>query len=361
MPTGFGVIGCGVIARFHARAIADTAGARLIGCWDHKFANAQKFAAESNCAAYEGLDQLLADPRISVVVVGTPSGAHAEPAVAAARTGKHVLVEKPLEITLKRCDAIIRACADNAVKLATIFPSRFHAVARELRRAVLAKRFGRITLADAYVKWFRSQEYYDSGRWRGTWELDGGGALMNQGIHSVDLLLWVMGDVASVTAQWGMLAHQRIAVEDTVVATLRFTNGSLGVIEAGTAVYPGFVKRIDICGSQGTAVMEEESLRVWEFAKAHKEDAAIREKFALQTSGGGASDPKAIGHHAHALQFADFLAAIKRDRPPKAGGAEGRRAVEVILAIYQAAESGKVVKLPLTTDPRLRARRGSVK
>ncbi|MGA2259554.1 MAG: Gfo/Idh/MocA family oxidoreductase, partial [Thermoguttaceae bacterium] len=176
---GFGIIGCGMIARFHAKAIADVRGAKLVACFDQVPAAADKLAETTGCKACQKLDDLLANPAVHVVTIGTPSGAHLEPAVAAARAGKHVIVEKPLEITLRRCDQIIEACQKAGVVLSTIFPSRFHDSSQELKRAVDSGRFGRLTLGDAYVKWFRSQAYYDSGAWRGTWELDGGGALMN--------------------------------------------------------------------------------------------------------------------------------------------------------------------------------------
>src|SRR5258708_37131436 len=183
-----------------------------------------------------------------------------------------------------------------------------------------------MTLADAYVKWYRTQTYYDSGAWRGTWELDGGGALMNQAIHSVDLLAWLMGPVVEVRAQTATLAHERIAVEDTAVATLRFANGALGVIEASTAAYPGYLKRIEIHGDQGSAVMEEEDIKVWDFAKKNRRDDAIRERMQnRQSAGGGASDPKAIGHHGHARQVADVVDAIRRRRPPLIDAWDGRR------------------------------------
>ena len=358
MPVGFGIIGCGMIARFHARAIGDVRGAKLVACYNRTPQKAEAFAAEHGCRAYGDLDELLADPAVDVVTVATASGAHLAPAVAAARAGKHVIVEKPLEITLKRCDQIINACDQAGVRLATIFPSRFHDASRELKRAVEAGRFGRLTLGDAYVKWYRTQSYYDSGAWRGTWELDGGGALMNQAIHSVDLLQWLMGPVAEVRAQTALLAHQRIAVEDTAVATLRFETGALGVIEATTAAYPGYLKRIELHGPQGSAVMEEEDLVKWDFAEQDRRDAAIQRQMARGTStGGGAADPAAIGHQAHAKQFRDFIEAIRKNGTPSVDGREGRRAVEIILGIYKSAETGKPVKLPLASDPALKARR----
>lgn len=358
MPHGFGIIGCGMIANFHVKAIRELRGAKLIACYDNIPAAADRLAAAQGCKAYHRLPDMLADPAVTVVTIGTPSGAHMEPAVLAAQAGKHVIVEKPLEITLKRCDAIIRACEKNKVVCSAIFPSRFHQSSQEIRHALDEKRFGRLSLGDAYVKWFRPQSYYDSGAWRGTWQLDGGGALMNQAIHSVDLLTWFMGPVTEVTAHWATLAHKRIAVEDAVVATLKFANGALGVIEASTAVYPGYLKRIEIHGSEGSAVMEEEDIQKWDFAKKGRRDAAVRKRMEQAIStGGGASDPAAIGHHGHMLQFRDVLAAIDQGRPPAVDGHEGRRSVEIILAIYKAAESGKAVTLPLAADPTLAARK----
>lgn len=358
MGLGFGIVGCGMIANFHARAIADVKGAKLVACFDTIASSADRLAAQTGCRAYHVLDEMLADPDVNVVTIGTPSGAHLEPAIAAAKAGKHVIVEKPLEITLSRCDKIIAACEHARVKLATIFPSRFHDSSQELKRAVDAGRFGRLTLGDAYVKWFRAQSYYDSGAWRGTWELDGGGALMNQAVHSVDLLTWLMGPVAEVRAHAGTLAHERIAVEDTAVATLQFANGALGVIEASTAAYPGYLKRIELHGSTGSAAMEEEDLVRWDFAKPIARDQKIKDAMSSRKSGGGgASDPAAIGHHGHALQFADLAQAIRKDGQPAVDGHEGRRAVEIILGIYKAAETGGTVRLPLAKDPVLQARK----
>ena len=362
MATGFGIVGCGMISDFHARAIADTRGAALVACCDTRAESAERFAAKHQCTAYSSLDAMLADDKISVVTIATPSGFHMDPAVAAARAGKHVIVEKPLEVTLKKCDHIINECEKHGIQLATVFPSRFHDSSVKLKRAIESGRFGKLTIGDAYVKWFRTQEYYDSGAWRGTWALDGGGALMNQAIHSVDLLTWLMGPVVEIRAQTALLAHQRIEVEDIAVATLRFANGALGVIEATTAAYPGYLKRIEIHGTEGSAVLEEEDLKSWDFAKPRKEDKAILDEMKKhKSSGGGASDPSAIGHHGHAKQFHDMLEAIRKNRPPSIDGHEGRRSVEIILGVYKAAESGKPVSLPLKSDPSLKARKAASK
>ncbi|MCU0874306.1 MAG: Gfo/Idh/MocA family oxidoreductase [Pirellulaceae bacterium] len=357
MATGFGIIGCGMIANFHCKAVADIRNAKVAACFDTRPEAADRLAAQVGCRAYHDLDAMLADPDVHVVTIGTPSGAHMEPAVAAARAGKHVIVEKPLEVTLKRCDAVIKACEAAGVALATIFPSRFHESSQLLKRAVDQGRFGRLTIGDAYVKWYRTQQYYDSGAWRGTWALDGGGALMNQAIHSVDLLLWLMGPVVEVTAHTATLAHERIEVEDVAMATLRFANGALGVIEATTAAYPGALKRIEIHGSEGSAVLEEEDLKTWAFIKPTARDKALLERMAGKTqTGGGAADPAAIGHHGHTAMFKDVLKAISSGSRPLIDGPEGRRSVEVILAIYKAALTGRSVALPLGSDPSWKGR-----
>ncbi|HEX3871107.1 MAG TPA: Gfo/Idh/MocA family oxidoreductase [Pirellulales bacterium] len=358
MALGFGIIGCGMIANFHAKAIAAVKGTKLVACFDTFTASADKLAASTGCKAYYELDKMLADPGVDIVTIGTPSGAHMEPAVAAARAGKHVIVEKPLEITLKRCDKIIKECEKAGVKLSAIFPSRFHDSSIEMKRAVDSNRFGKLTIGDSYVKWFRSQEYYDSGRWRGTWELDGGGALMNQAIHSVDLLTWLMGPIVEIRAQTATLAHQRIAVEDTAIAAVRFASGALGTIEATTAAYPGYLKRLELHGSAGSAAMEEEDIVRWDFAKPNKRDTAVQKSMnERKSTGGGASDPSAIGFHGHARQFADVVDAIKKNRKPAVDGAEGRRSVEIVLGIYKSAETGRAIELPLSSDPTLKARK----
>ncbi len=175
MTIGFGIVGCGMISNFHACAVADVRGAKLEACFDTRAEAAEKFAATNGCRAYTDLNEMLGNPKVSIISIATPSGAHVEPAVAAARAGKHVIVEKPLEITLKKCDRIIEACEKAGVQCGAIFPSRFHDSSVKLKKAVDGGRFGRLTLGDAYVKWYRTQEYYDSGAWRGTGRWTAGG------------------------------------------------------------------------------------------------------------------------------------------------------------------------------------------
>jgi len=353
MPTGFGIVGTGMIADFHAKAIGDIRGAKLVGCFNRTMSKAETFAAEHGCQAYDTLDAMLDNPEIDIVTICTPSGAHLEPAVAAAKAGKHLLIEKPLEITLKRCDRIIDACEKAGVYLGTIFPSRFSPANIALKEAVDAGRFGKLTVGDTYVKWWRSQEYYDSGGWRGTWALDGGGAYMNQAIHNVDLLYWLMGDVEEVSAITGTLAHERIEVEDTGTAVVRFANGAIGTLQATTSAWPGLLKKTEIHGTEGSAIVEQDHILMWEFAKKNRKDAGIKKKFSKESATtGGAADPKAISYTGHMLQFKDFINAINNGTEPLVDGREGRKSVELILAIYQSSWTGKRVSLPLKRDPR---------
>ncbi len=343
--TGWAIVGCGMIAKFHARAIAEIKGSKLVACHSRSLEKAIEFTNVFGGTAYDDLSKMLANPAVDIVTICTPSGAHLEPGMAAAQAGKHVLVEKPLEVTIARCDRLIEACSNAGVQLGTIFPSRFHKSAQLLKTAVEQNRFGTVSLAAAYVKWFRTQAYYDSGKWRGTWKLDGGGALMNQAIHSVDLLLWLMGPVRSVAAMSALRAHERIEVEDALTAILEFHSGALGTIEATTAAYPGTLKRIEIAGSHGSATLEEEAIKQWSFVKSNKADANVVDQMKTNVTGGGAADPAAIGHQAHRDLFANFLQGIKKKHPCSIDGLEGRKSVELICAIYKSAKSGRRIQL----------------
>jgi predicted dehydrogenase len=345
---GCAIVGCGLIARFHARALAEVPDTRLVALVSRNRANAQKMADEVglHCELATDLSTVLARPDVDIVIITTPSGAHMEPSVAAANAGKHIVVEKPLEITLERCDRIIEACDRNGVKLCTIFPSRFGDANRALKAAVDGGRFGRLTLGETTCKWWRPQSYYDEGGWKGTQALDGGGALMNQAIHNVDLLLWMMGPVTHISGFTATLAHERIEVEDTAVACLRFASGALGVIQATTSVHPGLPKTIAVHGDHGTVVIEQDDVLRWELTPATAEDQAIKERFAQKTgASGGSSNPAAISHVGHARQLTDFVQAIRARRAPLVDGREGRRAVQVILAIYRSAATGRTVAI----------------
>ena len=343
---GFGIIGLGMIAEFHASAIEHMEGVRLVAGFDPVPGRAEAFAKKHNCRGYEKLEEFLKDPELDIITVATPSGLHMDGAIAAANAKKHVIVEKPLDITPEKCKAIVDACKKNKVKLSGIFPSRYHEVSKVIKDAIDSGRFGKIAFADAQIKWYRSQEYYDSGAWRGTWAMDGGGCLMNQGIHAIDLLQWFMGPVKEVSAFMNTVGHERIEVEDTCAVALRFANGAVGTIEGTTCAYPGFLKRIEIMGTKGTAVMEEESLIKWEFSDETAQDKAIREKYCNATeTGGGAADPKAIGFHGHQRLFEAFVKALDNGTEPEVSGESASIAVNIICAAYKSAREGKPVKL----------------
>jgi len=335
-----------MISRYHAQAIAAIPDAQLVGCFNHNPERATAFANEFDCQAYSSLPELLANPDIHVVTICTPSGAHLDPALAAAQAGKHLLVEKPLEVTLERCDAMISACEAAGTLLGAILPSRFSPANMALKQAIEAGRFGRLTLGDTYVKWWRSQEYYDGGGWRGTWALDGGGAFMNQAIHNVDLLYWFMGEVQEVCGLTSTLAHERIEVEDVGNAIVRFKNGALGTLEASTSVFPGLLKKTEIHGTTGSAIVEQDSIILWDFQTPQPDDAALLGKYGAGNEvTGGAADPKAISFIGHQRQFEDFIAAIREHRQPVINGHEGRKSVELILAIYESSRTGQRVRL----------------
>lgn len=346
LSLGFAIVGVGTIADFHARAIQRVQGARLVIAYSRSPDKTIAFASRFGIEAALSLEALLQRKDIDVVCVTTPSGTHAEIAIPCLNAGKHVLCEKPLEIQLDRINAMMVAAKKNKRHLAAVFQSRFGEGAQILKKAIEQKRFGQLTLCDAYIKWWRNQDYYDSGVWRGTWELDGGGALMNQGIHAIDLLQWLVGMPCEVLAQVATLAHSQIQVEDTVVAALRYPNGALGVIEGATSTWPGFLKRVEISGDRGSAILEDDRLIFWKFEKETVEDDTIRAR-ASQTSsiGGGVSDPKAIGIEGHRVQIQDLVDAIHQNRPPAIPGEEGRKAVYLILAIYQSAKAGQKVFL----------------
>jgi predicted dehydrogenase len=346
---GFGIIGLGVIAEVHAKVLKQIEGCKLVAGLDTVETRAEEFAKAQECRPYTDMDAFLADPDLDIVVIATPSGLHLTGALAAAKAKKHLIVEKPLEITKDRCNQIIRACAENGVKLTSVFPTRYHEAPKLIKDAVEQGRFGKIVMADAQVKWFRSQEYYDSGAWRGTWKFDGGGALMNQSIHAIDLMQWILGDaVSEIFAFTDTLSHERIEVEDTAVAALRFKSGALGMIEGTTSAYPGFLKKIEIVGSKGSVVLEEENIITWKFEDERPEDKEIREKHLHgTTSGGGASDPKAFGHHGHLMLLKSFADSVRNDSEVEITGESARDTVEIIEAIYKSSELGKKVTLPL--------------
>jgi UDP-N-acetyl-2-amino-2-deoxyglucuronate dehydrogenase len=344
---GFAIVGTGAIAGIHAQAIAAIKNARLLGAYSLTKTKVTEFAAQYNCAAFDSLDELLRTEGLDIVCICTPSGAHLEPALKAIAAGKHCLIEKPIEVTLAKSDQIIEAAKQKKVQVAVVFPTRFYPASQNLKQAIDSGRFEKIALASSYVKWSRTDEYYNSNPWRGTWELDGGGALMNQAIHSVDMLQWCMGPVESVMAISGNVKHKNIEVEDTLVAVLKFANGAMGTIECSTAVYPGAYKKLEIMGTAGTVVMEDNDIIQWQFKQQTEEDNKHSEAPSEHSSKGGVADPKAISYAGHQKQMENLIDAIYHQGKLLIDAEEGRKSVEIVLAIYKSAQTGQLVKLPL--------------
>ena len=343
---GFGIVGCGVIATFHARAIADLGNAQLVAAADAIPERARDFASSFGCDA-AAIDDLLARPDVDVVCICVPSGQHAEIGTRAAAAGKHIVLEKPIEITLEAADRVIAACAEHGVVLSVISQHRWDGGVRELKQLIDSGALGRLVLGDAFVKWYRTQEYYESGSWRGTWALDGGGALMNQGVHYVDLLHWLMGPVERVFARCRTSAHERIEVEDIAVAVLSFASGAIGVLESSTAVYPGFKERLEVTGTGGTVVVEAGEIKLREL-KVEKGETSPYGATALDGEVSLAAAPD-VSHLGHTEQLRDVLDAIDSGRRPAIDGGEARKPLEIILAVYESARTGRDVTLPLKT------------
>lgn len=349
---GFGIIGCGVIGPWHAGAIARESRATLLAVCDENEGKARALAEQypgaEVCLDYR---KLLERKDIDVVDICTPSGLHADMAIDCARAGKHIISEKPLDIRLEQIDAAIAAAKQCKVKLAAIFQRRFQPNSLRLKSAIVEGRLGRLHTADTYIKWWREQSYYDSGDWRGTWALDGGGCLMNQGVHGIDLLQWLVGPVKSVYAQCATVAHERIEVEDQALALVEFVNGARGVIEGSTSCYPGLPTIHEIHGANGGVGLREEKLSLWRFLGDKKEEEAVileaaNAKKAETGTGDALASLGGVGD-SHYPQIHDMVDAIFEDRDPACTGVDARNAVEIILAIYKSSREGRKVELPL--------------
>ncbi|MFM7185329.1 MAG: Gfo/Idh/MocA family protein [Planctomycetota bacterium] len=350
------IIGIGAIAKMHARALGDIPGVQLVAATCRTEEKGRAFVAEFGGQWFADASRMLRSAKPDFVTVATPSGAHLPAVLAALRRGVHVICEKPLEITLPRIDRMITAAATSRAALGAIFPQRFNPVVQAVHAAAAAGRFGALALAASYVPWWRDDAYYGPGRWQGTKALDGGGALMNQSIHGVDALQWIAGatmpglepaqnPVESVAALTAVRAHdaERLEVEDTCVAILRFRNGGLGQLLAATSLYPGQLRRFLVGGREGTAEILEEQLVAWRFRAEQPDDESIRSRFgAASGTSGGAADPMAINSSCHTRNIEAFLDAVRGGRPPQLDGREGRKAVAIVEACYRSARTGRV-------------------
>jgi UDP-N-acetyl-2-amino-2-deoxyglucuronate dehydrogenase len=308
-----GILGAGSISDTHTRAALAIDGVTVVAVHGANREKTAALARQAGAVACENLDAFLAQP-MDIVAIGSPSGLHADQAIAAVRRGLHVLVEKPLDITTARIDALIAEADRSRAKVGVFFQERLAPELVELKAALAGGALGDPVFISGRVKWYRPPEYYSGSRWRGTWAFDGGGALMNQGIHTVDVLLWLFGPVASLSGRTANRLH-RVEVEDTAAAILQFENGALGLVEATTAAFPGFPRRLEVTGTKGTVVLEQEA----------------------RTAAVADATP-------HRRVFEDFIAAIRSNGTPACDAREGRRSVAVVEAIYRSARSGGTEK-----------------
>lgn len=331
-----------MIAHIHGEAIGKMPGAQIRGVYDPVLQSAQAFAAMHQCRVYLTLEDMLADGELDVINICTPSAAHAGLAIAAAHAGKHVVVEKPLAVSAEDAQAVVRAQEETGVKICVVSQLRFAPGVQALRCAVRKGQLGRMIMGSLSMRYYRSAEYYQNGGWRGKWSADGGGALMNQGIHGLDLLCYICGPVVSVRAFYKTLLHD-IEVEDTLCAVLEFENGALGTVEASTAVNPGSPRRIEIGGTRGSAVLTEDAVTEWK-ADAPLPDAGKRWQM------NAANDPAALDETGHLLQFENLLAAIGGREELLVDARAGCKTVELVLGIYESARSGNTVNFGVGED-----------
>ncbi|MFH1737764.1 MAG: Gfo/Idh/MocA family oxidoreductase [bacterium] len=343
-PLHAAVIGCGVVGPWHMRCVNLSEQAELVVCCDVDEEKGRKAAEEFGCVWERDYENVLTREDIDVVHICTPSGMHSDMGVAAAHAKKHVLCEKPIDIQLSKIDALISACDEERVALGCIFQARTMPAIEHLKEAVDKGWLGNLILGEMHQKWYRKQEYYDSRDWLGTWDLDGGGALMNQGTHAVDLLQYIMGPIDSVFAHVGTLAHT-IDVEDTAVAAVKFANGAMGTIVTTTSVWPGQNRLFEVHGTKGTVAIEYDSISQWKLMDGPEEPPSdVRQDSGRQAT---ASDPAGLERKWHFLQIEDFYTGLRTNRAPLVTGQEARKAVEIILAIYRSARTGEPVSLPL--------------
>ena len=336
-----GVVGVGVVGEWHVRVTPQVPGAKLVAVCDlipekcHKALEKNKLTGIS---VYPDMKEMLAKEQLDVITVATPSGNHMDPALVAIEAGKNVICEKPMEIQLDRIDRMISAARAKGVRLAGIFQNRWNEANRILKRAVEQGRFGKLAWAGSFTPWYRTDQYYEEGGWRGTWALDGGGAIMNQSVHAVDLLQWMVGPVKQVSAYASSRIHPKIEVEDTLSCSLVFENGAFGTILGTTAMYPGGAVRLWVGGENGTAISEN-GLHTYKFREEKPEDKELLEQLNTKnakTTGGGASATD-VGLDLHGRNINAILRAWDKGEDAETNGTEARKAVAIILAMYESA------------------------
>lgn len=329
-----GLIGGGNISETHARAARALSGVEIAAVYGTNSEKVRRLCREHGGEPYGDFSAFLAHRPMDLVILGSPSGLHATQGIAAAQQGLHVLTEKPIDTSTSRADELIEATDRAGVKLGVIFQDRMKPHIRQLKDWIDSRVLGKALLVDARVKWYRPPEYYANSRWRGTLALDGGGALINQGIHTIDLLLWLLGDVSQVQAQTATALHS-IEAEDTATAILRFASGALGLFQATTAAYPGYPRRVEISGTEGTVILEHDQIIAADLRRAPEEGTRIAPRDENQS----ASSAVVSDFRGHQAVIEDFLSAIQKNATPACDGREGRRSIALVEAIYRAARS----------------------
>jgi len=340
MTLHLGILGGGNISQTHMRAALEIDGVTIAAVCGQNAGKISRLADAAGAAAYQDSGEFFRHRPMDAVLIGSPSGLHAEHGIAAARHGLHVLVEKPIDITTARADDLITACENACVKLGVFLQDRTSPGIRRLKRVIDAGKLGKPILVSASVRWYRAPEYYGQSRWRGTWALDGGGALMNQGIHTLDLLLWLFGDVSSVWARARTALHD-IEVEDTVAASFEFSNGAIGNLEAATSAYPGFSRRIEMTWSRGTVILENDRISLVNLVTPL--DGLCSER--PEPDDERAASPIVSDTRGHRAIIEDFIQAIISDGVPLCDGHQARRSVRFVNAIYESSRSGLAVSI----------------
>jgi UDP-N-acetyl-2-amino-2-deoxyglucuronate dehydrogenase len=349
---GIGIIGAGNIALIHAQAIATLGGqnVRLRAVLGKNRERAEKLASQFGAQAFTDAAAMLERSDIQVVTICTPSGTHADLGLQAAAAGKHVMVEKPIDVTMERARALVVGCEQHRVRLGVIFQSRFLPAVSLIKQAIERGRLGKLYVVDAYVKWFRNRAYYQAAAWRGTKALDGGGALINQGIHTVDLAQHFAGPAASIYGIAERKHHPYIEGEDTALALVKYRGGAAGVIEATTSLAPGFSRRVEVHGEKGSIVLDGNDITVWQLEGQNddvEEAMLARLRLEQRDTSDGASNPMNLDISAHQRQLEDFVGAVRDGRAPAVDGREALKALEIVLGVYRSAETGQPVDLPL--------------
>jgi predicted dehydrogenase len=337
MTTHIGLIGSGNITQTHARAASAIPGVQISAIYGTNPQTVNDLVTQHQATPYQEFAAFLAHKPMDAVILGTPSGLHAQQGIAAAQQGLHVLTEKPIDITTKNADALISAAEKSKVKLAVIFQDRLKPNIQRLKQWLDRGLLGKPLLVDARVKWYRPPDYYSNSRWRGTFALDGGGALINQAIHTVDLLLYLLGDVARVQARTATVLH-KIEAEDTAVATLEFASGAVGTLLATTAAYPGYPRRLEITGTEGTVILEHDRITAADLRNPPPDFAA----FTTGDSNQSASSAAVTDISGHKAILEDFLQAIANNTEPICNGREGRRSLALVEAIYTSARASRL-------------------